>query len=54
MGTRQDDSWCMVRPNPLVVRQSLGMVTPMESGMCSEAATGMSEVMILSHEVPWV
>jgi hypothetical protein len=30
------------------------MLTPIESAMCSEAATRMSEVVILSHEVLWV
>ena len=44
----------MVRPNPLVVGQSLGMVAPVESEMCSKAATGMCAVVIVSHEVLWV
>ena len=44
----------MVRPNPLVVGRSLGMVAPVESEMCSKAATGMSVVVIVSHEVLWV
>jgi hypothetical protein len=44
----------MVRPNPLVVGRSLGMLAPMESAMCSEAATGMSMVVTVSHEVLWV
>jgi hypothetical protein len=44
----------MVCPNHLVVGQSLGMVTPVESTMCSKAATGMSVVVIVSHEVWWV
>jgi hypothetical protein len=53
-GTRRDDPWWMVHPNPLVVGQSLGMVAPIESEMCSEAATRMSVVVIVSHEVRWV
>ena len=44
----------MVRPNPLVIRQSLGMVAPVESEMCSKAATRMSAVVIAPHEVLWV
>jgi hypothetical protein len=44
----------MVRHNPLVVRQSLGMVALVESKMCSKAATGMCAVVIVSHEVLWV
>jgi hypothetical protein len=44
----------MVRPNPLVVRRSLGMVAPVESEMCSKAATRMSVVVIVSHEVLYV
>jgi hypothetical protein len=44
----------MVLPNPLVVGQSLGMVAPVEFEMCSKAATGMSVVVIVSHEVLWV
>jgi hypothetical protein len=32
----------MVRPNPLVVGRSLGMVAPVESEMCNKAATRMS------------
>jgi hypothetical protein len=54
MGTRRDDPWCMVCPDPLIVRRSLGMVAPVESTVCSEAATGMSMVVIVSHEVLWV
>jgi hypothetical protein len=50
-GTRRDDPWWMLRPNPLVVGWSLGMVASMESVMCSEAATGMSMVVTVSHEV---
>jgi hypothetical protein len=53
-GTRRDDPWWMVLPNPLVVGQSLGMVAPVEFEMCSKAATGMSVVVIVSHEVLWV
>jgi hypothetical protein len=53
-GTRRDDPWWMVRPNPLVVGQSLGMVAPVESQMCSKATTRMSVVVIVSHEVPWI
>jgi hypothetical protein len=30
------------------------MVAPVESTVCSEAATGMSMVVIVSHEVLWV
>jgi hypothetical protein len=30
------------------------MVAPVESEMCSKAATGMSVVVIVSHEVLWV
>jgi hypothetical protein len=44
----------MVRPNPLVVGRSLGMVAPVESEMCSKDATGMCVVVIVSHEVLWV
>jgi hypothetical protein len=44
----------MVRPDPLVVERSLGMVTPVESAMCGEGAIGVSEVVIVSHEVLWV
>jgi hypothetical protein len=54
MGTRRDDPWCMVRPDPLVVRRSLGMVALVEFTVCSEAATGMSMVVTVSHEVMWV
>jgi hypothetical protein len=53
-GTQRDDPWCMVHPDPLVVGRSLGMVTPVESTMCSEATARMSEVVIVSHEVLWV
>jgi hypothetical protein len=53
-GTRRDDLWWMVRLNPLVVGWSLGMVAPAESKMCSKAATRMSVVVIVSHEVLWV
>jgi hypothetical protein len=53
-GTRRDDPWWMVCPNPLVARRSLGMVAPVESEMCSKAATGMRAVVIVSHEVLWV
>jgi hypothetical protein len=53
-GTRRDDLWWMVRPNPLVIGRSLGMVAPVESEMCSKAATGMCAVVIVSHEVMWV
>jgi hypothetical protein len=53
-GTRRDDPWWMVRPNPLVVGWSLGMVAPVESEMCSKAATGMCAVVIVSHKVLWV
>jgi hypothetical protein len=53
-GTRRDDPWWMVRPNPLVVGRSPGMVAPMESDMCSKAATGMCAVVIVSHGVLWV
>jgi hypothetical protein len=53
-GTRRDDPWWMVCPNPLVVGWSLGMVAPMESKMCSKATTRMSVVVIVSHEVLWV
>jgi hypothetical protein len=53
-GTQRDDPWWMVRPNPLVVRRSLGMVAPVESEMCSKAATRMSAVVIVPHEVLWV
>jgi hypothetical protein len=51
MGTQRDDPWWMVRPNPLVIERSLGMVAPVESEMCSKAATGMCVVVIVSHEV---
>jgi hypothetical protein len=44
----------MVHPNPLVVGWSLGIVTPVESVKCSKANTGMSVVVIVSHEVLWV
>jgi hypothetical protein len=44
----------MVRPNPLVVGRSLGMVAHVESVMCNEAGTRMSMVVIVSHEVLWV
>jgi hypothetical protein len=30
------------------------MVAPVESEMCSKATTGMSAVVIVSHEVLWV
>jgi hypothetical protein len=53
-GTQRDDPWWMVRPNPLVVGRSLGMVAPMESEMYIKAATGMSAMVIVSHEVMWV
>jgi hypothetical protein len=53
-GIRRDDPWWMVRPNPLVVGRSLGMVAHVESEMCSKAAIGMSVVVIVSHEVLWV
>jgi hypothetical protein len=54
MGIRRDDPWWMVRPNLLVVGRSLGMVAPVKSEMCSKAATGMSVVVTVSHEVLWV
>jgi hypothetical protein len=54
MGTRRDDPWWMVCPNPMVVGRSQGMVAPVESKMCSKAATGMCAVVIVSHEVLWV
>jgi hypothetical protein len=44
----------MVCPNPLVVGRSLGMVALVESAMCSEAATRMSMVVTVPHEVLWV
>jgi hypothetical protein len=53
MGTRRDDPWWMVRPNPMVVERSLGMVAPVESKMCSKAATGICAVVIVSHEILW-
>jgi hypothetical protein len=40
----------MVCPNPLVVGWFQGMVAPVESEMCSKAATRMSVVVIVSHE----
>jgi hypothetical protein len=52
--TWRDDPWWMVRPNPLVVGRSLGMVAPVESEMCIKAATGMCVIVIVSHEVLWV
>jgi hypothetical protein len=52
--TWRDDPWWMVRPNPLVVMRSLGMVAPVESEKCSKASTGMNVVVIVSHEVLWV
>jgi hypothetical protein len=44
----------MVRPNPLLVGRSFGMVAPVEFTMCSEAGTRMSMVVTISHEVLWV
>jgi hypothetical protein len=44
----------MVCSNPLVVGRSLGLVAPVESEMCSKAATGMCAVVIVSHEVLWI
>jgi hypothetical protein len=44
----------MVRPNPLVVERSPGMVTSVDSAACSRAVSGICIVVIVSHEVLWV
>ena len=44
----------MVCPKPLVVERSLVMVAPVESEICSKAATGMCAMVIVSHKVLWV
>jgi hypothetical protein len=44
----------MLRPDPLVVKQSLDMVVPVEFTMCSRDAYGIRMVVIVSHEVLWM
>ena len=53
-GTRRVNPRRMVRPIPLVVGRSPGMVTSVESAACSWAVAGMCMVVIVSHEVLWV